>query len=415
MTIADAEPVDLAAARARALPGPLTAALALVLLLGLQPVTTDLMLAALPALAADLHAPMAPVQLTMSALILAFGIAQLGWGPVADRFGRRPVLLVGLSLYLLAGVAAALAAGVDQVVAWRAVQGAAMSSAVVCGRAMVRDLYEPRQGAQVMARALSGLGVIAILCPPLGGLLVAAAGWRASVGAMAVIGALALGFVAWRLPETIRAKRRDATRIGPLLDQTRQILRHPGFVAWAALVSCAYGGLFIFLAGSGFVLIRVIGLGPAVAGAVMSLSSSAYIAGTLLARRWIARRGLAGAVLRAARFSAAACVLMLLEALLDLRHVAAVMVPMMLFALGHGVHQPCGQTGAVAPFPHAAGLASALAGFITSLVAFGVGIWLGRALDASVRPFALGLGIAAGATALVAWSAVRRHGDRGHG
>ena len=127
----------------------------LALLMGLQPITTDLMLPALPALAADLHAPMAPVQLTMSALILAFGLAQLVWGPVADRVGRRPVLLLGLALYTLASLGAAQAGSVMAVVVWRALQGAAMSAAVVCARAMVRDLYEPQEGAMVMARALS--------------------------------------------------------------------------------------------------------------------------------------------------------------------------------------------------------------------------------------------------------------------
>ncbi len=393
--------------------GPATAAFALALLLGLQPVTTDLMLAALPALAADLHAPMAPVQLTMSALILAFGVAQLVWGPVADRFGRRPVLLVGLTAYLISGTAAALAGDVWQVIVWRSIQGAAMSAAVVCGRAMVRDLYEPHHGAQVMARALSGLGLIAIACPPLGGVLVAAAGWRAAIAAMAVAGMLALAFIVWRLPETIPQRRPDATRIGPLAAQTRRIVAHPAFFAWAVLVACAYGGLFVFLAGSGFVLIKVIGLSPATAGLVMSLNSLSYIGGTFLARRWIPRHRLAGAVARAAWFTTAAGALMLVEAVIDWHHTAAVMVPMVLFALGHGVHQPCGQTGAVGPFPHAAGLASAIAGFFTAVVAFGVGLWLGRALDVdSVRPYALAMTVASALTALVAWTLVRRWGEQ---
>ena len=161
--------LPLAAAGPTVVPAPglsnAFAALVLTLLMGLQPLTTDLMLPALPALAADLHASMAPVQLTMAALILGFGLAQLGWGPVADRVGRRPVLLRGLALYALASVGAALSDQVMAVVAWRAVQGAAMSAAVVCARAMVRDLYEPREGAMVMARALTGLGLVAIVSP----------------------------------------------------------------------------------------------------------------------------------------------------------------------------------------------------------------------------------------------------------
>jgi DHA1 family bicyclomycin/chloramphenicol resistance-like MFS transporter len=391
---------------------PAFAAVVLALLLGLQPITTDLMLPALPAMAGDLHAGMAAAQLTMSALILAFGVAQLVWGPVADRFGRRPVLLAGLALYTLASIGAVLAGDVMQVVIWRAVQGAAMSAAVVCARAMIRDLYEPQQGAHVMSRALSGLGLLAIASPLAGGLLVAGWGWRAAVTAMGVAGVLLGLFVALRLPETAHQRHRDATRLRPLLAQLALTLRHPGFRAWALLVSCGYGSLYVFLAGAGFVLIRVLGLSPAAAGAVMSSCSVGYIAGTFLCRRWLPRHGLAGAVGLAARFSLAACAGLLLLAAADLRSVWALMVPVLLFAVGHGVHQPCGQAGAVGPFPRAAGLASALAGFITALVAFAVGLWLGQVLSVtSLRPFALTMGAGAGLTALVAWTLVRRHGD----
>lgn len=404
-----AEPVS--APRHAPRPSALLAACVLALLLGMQPVTTDLMLPALPLLAADLNAPMAAVQLTMSALILAFGIAQLVWGPLADRFGRRPVLLSGLALYALASVGAALAANVMQVVGWRIVQGAALSVPVVCARAMVRDLYEPHEGALVMARALSGLGLIAISAPLLGGVLASAFGWRAEPAAMALVGALLGGFIALRWPETIRQRRPDATQLKPLLAQTLRVLRHPGFRAWALLVSCTYGGLFVFLAGAGFVLIGVLGLAPVHAGIVMSTTSLAYIAGTFICRRWLPRHGLAGAVVRGAGFTVAACVLMTALAITDARSVWAVMVPTWLYALGHGVHQPCGQAGAVAPFPHAAGQASALAGFVLSIGAFMVGLWLGRALDGTVRPLATGMAVAAALTVGVAWTLVRRDGE----
>jgi DHA1 family bicyclomycin/chloramphenicol resistance-like MFS transporter len=407
-----AAPIDAVAPAAAPRLSHAFAAGVLALLMGLQPITTDLMLPALPALAADLHATMAPVQLTMSALILAFGLAQLVWGPVADRVGRRPVLLLGLALYTAASLGAAAAGSVSAVVVWRALQGAAMSAAVVCARAMVRDLYEPHEGGMVMARALTGLGAAAIASPLAGGLLVAAFGWRAALAAMGVVG-LAVGiFVALRLPETARHRRPEATQLGPLLRQLAATLRHPGFRAWAALVACSYGGLYIFLAGSGFVLIGVLGLAPASAGGVMSTCSLAYIAGTLLCRRWIPRLGLAGAVGRAAWFSLAACVAMV--RLADLPHpgVLAVMGPVWLYALGHGVHMPCGQAGAVGPFARAAGLASALAGFATAAAAFGIGLWLGQALDGTVRPFAMGMAGAALMTVAVAWTLVRRDGER---
>ena len=388
------------------------AAAAMALLMGLQPVTTDLILPALPALAQDLQSPMAPVQLTMSALILAFGLAQLVWGPLADRHGRRPVLLAGLALYTLASLGAALAGSVMMVVLWRALQGAALAAAAVCARAMVRDLYEPREGAMVMARALTGLGLLAIASPLLGGLLVAGFGWRASLLSMALIGAAVGVFIALRLPETLRHRRPEATALGPLWRQLGLTLRHPGFRAWAALICCTYGGLYVFLAGSGFVLIDTLGLSPAKAGAVISTCSLAYISGTLLCRRWIPRLGLAASVGRAAWFTLAAALAMLALAANPAPGVLAVMLPVWLFALGHGVHMPCGQTGVVGPFPRSAGLTSAIAGSAMASVAFAIGLWLGWALDGTVRPFALAMAGAGLATVAVAWTWVRRDGDR---
>lgn len=389
---------------------PALAALAVALLIALQPITTDLMLPALPHLAADLHAGMSATQLTMSAMILAFGLAQLVWGPVADRLGRRPVLLAGLVLYAGASVGAALAGEVAWVVAMRVLQGAGMSAAVVCGRAMVRDLFAPQQGGMVMARAFSGLGLVAIASPPVAGLLVSAWGWRAAVATMGVAALGVLAFVALRLPETLRHPDPQATRLGPLLRQIRTTLAHPGFRAWAALAACTYGTLFVFLAGSGFTLIRVLGLQPITAGAVMASMSTCYIVGTLLCRRWIARHGLVGTVQRAGAVSALAAATLLAVAWADSRSVLVVMAPIWVFAFGHGLHMPASQAGAVAPFPRSAGLASALAGFATAAVAFGVGLWLGQAMDGTVRPMLTGLGVGSAATALVAWTLVRRDG-----
>jgi DHA1 family bicyclomycin/chloramphenicol resistance-like MFS transporter len=140
--------------------------LVLALLLGLQPVTTDLYLPALPGLTRDLGAHMAQAQLTLTALLLAFGIPQLVWGPLSDRFGRKPVLLLGLGACVLASIGSALSPSMGLLIVWRAVQGAAMGAGVMCARAIVRDLYAPTQGATVMSKGLSGLGVIAFVSPP---------------------------------------------------------------------------------------------------------------------------------------------------------------------------------------------------------------------------------------------------------
>jgi DHA1 family bicyclomycin/chloramphenicol resistance-like MFS transporter len=403
----DASPAATATAGRPAV-SVLLAATALALLLGLQPATTDIYLPALPLLTRELGAPMSAVQLTMSALILAFGIAQLVWGPVADRIGRRPVLLIGLALYTAASVGAMLAADIGLLIVWRALQGACLAAAVVCARAMVRDLYEPQQGAQVMAWGLSGLGLIAIGGPALGGLAAWIWGWRSALAMVAGFGALTLAFVALCLPETLARKNPRATEIGPLVRSWSRIARHPAFVAWTLLISCTYGGLFTLLAGSAFIYIDVLGLSPGHYGLAMASGSASYLLGTFVCRRWIVRHGLAGAVRRGAGFTLVGGLAMLALALAGVHAVWAVLLPQWLFAFGHGIHQPCGQTGAVGAFPQAAGAASALSGFVLAATAFFVSRWLGGALDGTVLPLAQGVAFWSVLTAATAWTLVQR-------
>jgi DHA1 family bicyclomycin/chloramphenicol resistance-like MFS transporter len=390
---------------------PVTAAMALALLLGLQPVMTDLYLPALPLLARELAAPMSATQLTMSALILAFGLSQLVWGPVADRFGRRPVLLASLSLLVLASIAAATAPGIGWLIVWRAAQGAMMAAAVVCARAMVRDLYEPYHGARVMSLGLSGLGVLAISAPLLGGGLAMALGWRSALGAVAIFALIVLTFV-WRaLPETLAVCNPRALHGPMMIANAREVLTHRGFQSWALLVTTAYGGLFTLLAASSFAYVEVLGLTPAQYGVAMATGSLSYLLGTFVCRRWLRRVGLLGAVRRGGWFSLAGGMGMLLCALVpSLASVALMLTAQCLFMFGHGIHQPCGQTGAISPFPQMAGVAAALAGCVLALTAFAIGLWLGQAMDGTLAPMAFGIAFWAALTAIVAWTLVQRHG-----
>ena len=390
---------------------PHTAAIALALLLGLQPVMTDLYLPALPLLARELAAPMSATQLTMSALILAFGLSQLIWGPVADRFGRRPVLLISLVLLVLASVGATVASHIGWLIVWRAAQGATMAATVVCARAMVRDLYEPHQGARVMSLGMSGLAVMAIGSPLLGGVLAMALGWRSALGAVACFAVIVLVFV-WRvLPETLAVRNPRALHGATLAANAGQVLAHPTFRAWALLTSATYGGLFTLLSASSFVYIEVLGLTPAEYGLAMASGSVSYLVGTFFCRRWLLRLGLLAAVRRGALFSLTGGLGMLACALVPpLATVPLVLLAQWLFAFGHGIHQPCGQTGAVGPFPQMAGVASALAGCMLALAAFAAGLWLGWAMNGTLAPMAFSMAFWGTLTAAVAWTLVQRHG-----
>nr|WP_319565847.1 multidrug effflux MFS transporter [uncultured Rhodoferax sp.] len=388
-----------------------TIVLLLSLLLGLQPITTDLYLPALPALTSSFGAPMAQAQLTLTALLLAFGVSQLVWGPLSDRFGRKPILLTGLGAYVLAGVGSTLAPSMMALIVWRAVQGAAMGAAVMCARAIVRDLYAPTQGARVMSKALSGLGVIALLSAPLGGLLTEVFNWRAAMLVLALFGALCLGLIASRFEETLQQQNPKAMQITTLLATWKLILRHPTFLAFSALSAASYGGLFTFLATSSFVFMNVLGLSKTGYGALMALNSLVYVAGTFLCRHWLPRFGVRRAVKWAGMLSLAGGTLMAVPSLMGVQSIWAILPAQLLFMMGHGVHQPCGQSGAVGPFPQAAGAASAMNGFLMMLVAFAMGSWLGTHMDGSVKPLTLGVWFWSAWIALSAWTLVQKYGE----
>ena len=383
----------------------------LTLLLGLQPVTTDLYLPALPTLQRELGATVSAAQLTLSALIVCFGLAQLIWGPLSDRFGRRPVLIGGLLLYTVAAVGGAASTSIGVLIAWRALQGAAMAAAITCGRSVVRDLYEPDEGARVMSRALTGLGFIAVASPLAGGFIAEAFGWQAALLALALFGALTLAAIAWRFGETVPTLNRDAIRLPAIASNWAAVVANPTFRAWAALSACTYGGLFCMLAGSSFVFIGVLGVSRSAYGLMLASMSVAYIGGTVLCRRLLLRHGLRGAVRRGAWFSLAGGASMVGLSLAGVHTVWALLLPQYLYAIGHGIHQPCGQTGAIGPFPEKAGTAASLSGFGMTLTALAAGLWLGRMLDGTVYPLTFGVGAFSAVLALVAWTLVQRHGE----
>ena len=384
----------------------------LAMLLGLQPITTDLYLPALPAMTSSFSASMSQAQLTLSAMLLAFGVSQMIWGPLSDRFGRRPILLCGLAAYMLAAIGSVMAPGMLQLILWRTLQGAAMGAVVMGARAMVRDLYQPQDGARIMSKGLSGLGALACISAPAGGLLAEFYGWRATLMAVAVFGAATLVLVALRFKETLPNKNLQALQPVRLLTTWREILSNPTFLAFSALSIASYGGLFTFLASSSFVFITVLGLSKAQFGMVMFSTSLSYVLGTFVCRRLLLRFNVQQTVAIAAVVSLCAGTVMGALAWLGVLGVWAVMGPLALFMVGHGIHQPCGQSGAVGPFPQAAGAASALNGFLTMVVVFGIGSWQGKHMDGTVLPLTNGMWFWSIMIAISAWTLVRKYGHR---
>jgi MFS transporter, DHA1 family, multidrug resistance protein len=374
----------------------------LALLLGAQPVATDLYLPALPALAKELGNP----SLTMTLMMLCFGIAQLFWGPLSDRFGRRPILIIGTCGFAALGMVGAMVDSMTALVIARSLQGIALAAIVVCARATVRDLYVPVEGMRVLSKGLSGLGVIALVSPLFGAALATITPWRGGLVAMGVFGFICLAWILWSYKES----RPLATSQSTVSTWTamKKVLRGPRFRAWTALACASYGTLFCFLLGSSFVYISVFGFSPWACGGVLALNCVFYIAGTYWCRWLLARFTPDRAVRIASIFSISGGAFMLIHALIFEPAAWAMIVGQCLFSIGHGVNQPCGQAGAIGDFPEHAGQASALSGFFMMVAAFISGQLLARFLGASAWPLILSTFIGGSLIATAAWTIVRR-------
>lgn len=421
MNASDVAPASRHAIATAATLPPWVAVTALGLLTGLQPLSTDLYLPALPQMQRALGMDASQTQWTLSVLILAFGFGQLLWGPIADRIGRRPVLRWGLALYVAASLAATLASDAWLMIAARAAQGAGLSAAVVCGRAMVRDLYAPADGARMMARGMSVLGIVALVGPILGGLTATWPGWRATMSLMVAFGLVASVFVWLRLPETLPPERRPHRLNWPtMLHNWWHIAQHPTFRAYTMLTSATYGGLFVYLALSAFVFIDLLHVSKTAYGLFGATLSLSYLVGTLLCRRVLPGRGIQGTVRIAGWCSLLGGLMMaamsFAQVVLGTDIGAWSLLPgMWLYAFAHGIHQPCAQTGVVAAFPTQAGAASALSGFALSACAFliGAGLSWWTALPGwahTIHPMTLGLCLGAMVTAWTALGPVQKHG-----
>lgn len=349
-----------------------TFTLLLLLLLGAQPIATDLYLPALPAIARELGS--ASTSLTL--FMLAFGVGQLLCGPLADRHGRRPVLLTGLLLYTVGALGAALAPAVEVLAAWRALQGLSMAAILVCARAMVRDLYAAEEGPRIMAKGLSGLGVVALLAPLAGAVAVQFLNWRWALVCMALYSAGVLWLCWFRFAET--RQREHARAAGGV----REVLASSSFRAWTSLTASTYGGMFCFLLLSPTIYVDYLGLSPLAYGWVPASGSLVYILSTTWCRRLLRRHSALRAVRWGALLSLAGALIQFASGLWTPHGFWLLLLGHWIYAVGHGIHQPCGQAGAVGEFPHLAGRAVAWSGFLTMLVAFITGQVAARFVDA---------------------------------
>lgn len=361
-------------------------------LLMLQALSTDLYLASLPGLTRTFATSVATTQLTLSVWIAAFGAMQLVAGPMSDRFGRRRVLGAGLALYAAASAGCALAPSIEWLVAGRFVQAVGCCAVVVVARAVIRDVYDTRAGAEALAQASTVIAIGPIVGPVLGSFLEVRFGHRAAFVALAVVALALLATTLARLGETNRHPDPGATRPRAVAANYRRVLRSPEFRAYTLVSLASYGGLFAFISGSSFVLIRVLGVPTAYFGFAFAFCVCGYLLGTLVCRHLLTRMSVQRALRMGAACALAGGIAMAAVAALaaaGIQHWLAVIGPASLCFFAHGINFPCGQAGSVAPFPRLAGAAAGLFGFLVMVVAALTGVWMGATHNGTVYPLAL--------------------------
>ena len=356
-------------------------------LMALPALGTDLFLPALPVLAQALAADVAAAQLTLTTYFLGLAMGQLLWGPLSDRFGRKPVLLAGLFLLLASSLAAAAVDSVGAVTVARLVQGLATSSGAVIVRSIVRDLYAHEQAARLLASITIVFSIVPIAAPLGGALLVGSGGWQAVFWCLALAAALLIAATGAGLRETAPGERRSA-HPADIARTFRTVLGERRFVAPFLLILCAQIGILAWVSNSAFTLVSGLGVSVGAYSVMFAAVMLGQISGAWCSSRLVLRLGIvtllrSGAALMLAGGLAAAAL-----AWGGVAHWAAVVAPFFAFLLGSALTVPNATASALSPFPKAAGSASSLIGAIAFTAGAAISAGLGAAFDGSARPMA---------------------------
>ncbi|MEY5002264.1 MAG: hypothetical protein RL678_73 [Pseudomonadota bacterium] len=358
-------------------------------LMMMQPLSTDLYLASLPSLVSGFGVPVATVQLTLSLFVIGFGSAQLIIGPLSDRFGRRPVLLAGLSIYVAASALCGFAQSIELLIMARFLQALGCCAAVMIARAIVRDAYAPEDSARLLARASTWISLAPIIGPILGAYLQVAFGWRAAFVALGIFSACVMAACVYALPETNQHKNPKATQINGIIENYRLVLGAREFWLNVMPGALSYCGIFIFISGSSFVLIEILGVPTQWFGYCFGMGVAGYMSGTLVCRRLLKTISGKQALRIGTTCSLSAGIFFLIATLLGWWHWSVVVLAMFLSMASHGINFPVSQAGSVAPFAKQAGTAAGLMGAVMMAFAFVSGSIVGATHNGTLYPLAI--------------------------
>ncbi|KAB0570190.1 MFS transporter [Pseudomonas palleroniana] len=357
----------------------------LVALTALGEVSTQLIIPGLGSIEQALAAPPGSALMAMSAFVAAFGLGQLLFGPLSDRIGRRPVLIGGSVLYVLATLSMLLVSDIHQLIAARVAQGLGACAALVLARTVVRDVWKAEAG-PALALTMIGMLYAIVVAPMIGGLLIKLFGWRAPIVLSLLIGGAVLLLALLFFRESNQSLDPKAGHWRTLGGQYLDLLKSRQYRAYAVALACTYGAMFAVIAGSSAVFINLLGFSSLEYGINFGLIVSMLILGSTYTRRNILRLGAQRIVAMGVTLVAVGGLsAVLIYAVFGLS-VVGLDLPIALVTLGGGLVLPGSVTGGVMPNAHRAGLAAGLMGFSQMFGATCSGLLLSQLRDGSAVP-----------------------------
>lgn len=333
-------------------------------LAGLGPLAIDMYLPAFPRIAQAFHANIPDIQKTLASYFIGLALGQLFYGPLADRFGRKPALFLGLSLFALASTGCATARSVGSLAALRFAQALGGCAEMVMSRAIVRDLFDDRQSTKVFSSLVLVMGIAPILAPLIGGFLAGHFGWTAIFWVHTAAGLGGLASIALFFRESLPASRRVRHSLRELLSTYGELLCHREFMLQGLTVSIATAGLFAYVGGSPYVFEKIFHIseshfgfffGPIAVGIIGMAQVNGYLAGRFDIRAILRITLIVGAI--------AGCILCA-DAMLSVGGFWGIYIPLWIFMASMGCVFPNTTVLAMSPHGRIAGNASAMLGFL---------------------------------------------------
>src|SRR5450631_3718631 len=309
-------------------------------LTAIAPLTTDMYLPSLPDIARQLDASTAQVQLTISAYLIGYAVGQLFYGPLSDRHGRKPVLLAALALYSVASLACVLSTSIEMLIAARFVQALGGCGGIVLARAIVRDLYSGARAGRELSMMGSVMALAPVLAPIAGGVLQTGFGWRSIFVTLVAAGLAGAGVVWLLLPETLASRAAEPVSPSTMLKSYRAVVRNPAYLAYLALATTSYAGLFAWISGASFVLQNLYGLSPFNFGVAFAVGSVGYMTGATIAARLVIRLGIDGTLGVGAAALAAGGLGMVAALALGFTSALSLVLPVAIYLAGLGMVLP---------------------------------------------------------------------------